>query len=509
MEFTHLHTHSNYSYGIGGSSNEDLIRQAKELGYKRLAITDKNTIAGTVEFYSICKELSIQPIIGCKIDDDTPDPRHYTILLCQSDLGYKHLCEILTRKKLDDTFDLIGILQLMHQGLFILTPSTSLINNLKNIPNVYGELILTESNRQNNRAVFEFCREHRIPSVLSNAVCFATPADYEKHQTLSAIKNLSTVFEEDLPVADQQQYLKPPDAMLKLGRSIPESIINTQKIAARCFLDFELRKYHCARYIGTDGRKLTSRKELLRKIVYAGLQKRYFGTESENIVQLSMLEKYKHIMQRVEYELEVITNLNYEDYFLICWDIVNYARSQGIWHVGRGSAANSIVSYCLEITEVDPLRYNLYFERFMNYARGSPPDIDIDFSWRYRDFMLNYIYNRYGKDHVAMLSAINTFRARGALREVAKAHGISERELNSFMKMVPRTRADNLPMLQQNYPEAKNLQFDGKLFDKIISIAAGLNGYPNYSGIHASGVVITEKPITYYSATLNAVPMDL
>ncbi|KAB2879252.1 DNA polymerase III subunit alpha [bacterium] len=491
--FTHLHVHSYYTYGKGSSSIESLVVRAKECGYDTLAITDLNTMAGTVEFYHMCREYGLFSIIGCEIDDPK-DSDLKAVLLCRNGTGYRRLCELVSARQIETGFDLAEALRQNAEGLFVLSYSAGLLQALKGyVIDLYGELVLLPSLKKRNRLIFEWCQKNKIPLVITNDVYFDEPAKHETYRILASIKQLTTVYDLQDEVTDEQ-YLKSPEEMKKGAASMKESLANVQKIVKACQFEFELKKYHCARYRTMDGKVIDSSPEMLRQLAHDGLIRRYAITDK------SKPFNYDVLIQRLNYELEVISNLNFCDYFLICWDMVTYAHSQGYWHVGRGSAANSLVSYCLGLTEVDPIRYNLYFERFLNYSRGKPPDIDLDFNWRFRDRMLEYIYRRYGQERVAMMSSIHTMHARGALREVAKAYGISERELDTFRKYIPHTLARNLEVLSTKYPEAKNLKLNSDLYQKILKTAAQLDGFPHYSGIHSSGVVITEKPITHNSA---------
>jgi DNA polymerase III alpha subunit len=217
-----------------------------------------------------------------------------------------------------------------------------------------------------------------------------------------------------------------------------------------------------------------------------------------------LVNKYQPItekaVKRLQYELEVIDNLGFCDYFLVVWDIVREARQRGMMTIGRGSAANSLVSYCLDFTQVDPIENNLYFERFLNRGRTSPPDVDLDFSWKERDEIVRYVYEKYGYNRVAMISTTVTFRARSAFRETAKAFGISEREISKFSKLIPWTSAANLPALSERFPESRSLDFSGEPWNSIVKIAGKLSGFPRHLSIHPGGIIITQEPITNYVA---------
>ena len=224
---------------------------------------------------------------------------------------------------------------------------------------------------------------------------------------------------------------------------------------------------------------------LLWKICFKGLESRYSSISDS-------------IIKRLQYELEVIDELGFCDYFLIVWDIVREARIREMVTIGRGSAANSLVSFCLGLTQVDPIEQNLYFERFLNRGRTSPPDVDLDFSWKERDEIVKYVFEKYGYDKVAMISTTVTFRARSAFRETAKVFGIPDAEISKFSKFIPWTSAHNLPMLAQKFPEAKSLKFDSEPWKSIIDVASKLSSFPRHLSIHPGGIVITSKPMTDY-----------
>lgn len=495
--FTHLHVKSAYSYGVGASTIEDLVDAACARGYSSLALTDRNTMVGAVEFYNRCVERNVHAVIGAEIDDASGVR---AVLLCRNVTGYHRLCEIISLRQLRERFDLAATLAEDRVGIWALSDSLSLLRHPALRNDIHGELVLAPERRRSNREVFRHCESSGIPMVITNDVCFAALEDYERHRVLAAIRSLQTVDDPQVPTVSAEQYLKSPADMERAARGLRGAMARTTEIAQHCQFAFELKKYHCARYPSGEPSDAA-----LHRIAMEGMVRRYerrwpsLTLRAQGKVLQVPHPEMERVRERIEYELEVIRNLNFADYFLICWDVVQFARRQGIWHVGRGSAANSLVSYCLELTEVDPIRYQLYFERFLNYARGSPPDIDLDFSWRHRDTILRYIYERYGHTRVAMMSSIHTLHARGALHEVAKAHGIGDRELAALRKYIPHVEARYLQDLRA-FPETKHLDMDNHLIRRVMQIAAEMEGYPQYSGIHASGVVITEKPVTYFSA---------
>ncbi len=285
-------------------------------------------------------------------------------------------------------------------------------------------------------------------------------------------------------IATEENYFKTADEMLKLWNALPEAIENTKRIADECNVDLEFGKYKHPKFPLPEGETSFS---YLWKIAFRGLE-----------------EKYKPITQkaiaRLQEELNVIEQLGFADYFLIVWDIAQQAKRMNMMMLGRGSAANSIVAYCLGLTQIDPLEHNLFFERFLNLGRASPPDIDLDFSWKERDAIVKYVFDKYGEDRVAMISTTVTFRARSAFREVAKVFGLSSSEISEYSQYIPWTSAANLPELAEKFPEAKNLKFDSEPIKTIVKIAQRLAGFPHHLSIHPGGIVISPEPITNFVA---------
>ena len=278
--------------------------------------------------------------------------------------------------------------------------------------------------------------------------------------------------------------LKNPQMLSELWGRIPDSLENLSYIVDNCNIDLELGKLKIPKFKVSDNRDVYS---YLWQLAFDGLENRY----SKITVK---------IRDRLKYELEVISELNLTDYFLIAWDIVREAKQRGMMSIGRGSAANSLVSYCLGFTEVDPIKYDLYFERLLNRNRSSLPDIDMDFSWQERDQLVKYVFNKYGYDRVAMISTHVTIQARSAFREVAKAFGISNAEISEKSKYIPWIRAMNLPNLSNLYPESRSLGFDQEPWKTIVEVACRLGDSPRHLSIHPCGLVISPNPITTYTA---------
>jgi len=283
---------------------------------------------------------------------------------------------------------------------------------------------------------------------------------------------------------DEEFYFKNPKLIEKKWASLPDTLNASEYIAENCNTDIKLNEYKFPFYSLPPGETSDS---LLWKESFKGLNEKY-----DKITDV--------IKDRLEMEFSVIKEMGFCDYFLIVWDIVNEAKNRGMLTIGRGSAANSLAAYCLGITQIDPIEQNLYFERFLNKARSSPPDFDIDFSWKERDEIIKYIFEKYGYENVAMISTTVTFRARSAFRETAKAFGFTNTEISRFSRRIPWTSAKNLPNLSKLFPESKGLKFNIEPWKSIIDIASKIAGFPRHLSIHPGGIVITPTKITDYVA---------
>ncbi len=333
--------------------------------------------------------------------------------------------------------------------------------------------------------MYNFARRNNLKIVASQPAYFLTPEDFQLHKVVTAIKLNSTL--ENLTneqVVDEEYYLQGPREIAEKWKALPEALWNAEFIARESNVDLKLGKYKFPYYPLPAGETPFS---YLWKIAFRGLEERY-----QPITELAV--------KRLQYELEVIDELGFSDYFLIVWDIVNTAKRRNMLTIGRGSAANSLVAYCLGLTQVDPLKHNLYFERFLNRGRLSPPDVDVDFSWKDRDEIVRYVFEKYGYDKVAMISTMTTFRARSAFRETAKVFGISNSEISKISRFIPWTSARNLPELSKKFPEARSLNLTHEPWRSIVNIASRLSGFPRHPSIHPSGIVITRTPITDYLA---------
>jgi len=532
-----LNVHSNYSMLVGAVRIEELIQRAKEFNLPAIALTDLNGMYGLIDFAKLAQEEGIKPILGVHIDDPV-DADLSAVLIAKNRDGYSNICRIITERQLNENFSLIETLKKYfvrnEKNLFVITSSLKLLNELKRIfgvitfDDLFVELFIVEktnseysSIRKKARELYDFATQNNLKFVASNPVYFLNKEDYLLHKVLLAIKFNTTLTHieyllqkknEDVKqkspvsiskfkkdkfsalsdigqkilklIANEENYFKSPDEMKRLWKSLPEAIENTYRIADECNVNLEFGKYKHPKFPLPEGETSFS---YLWKIAFRGLE-----------------EKYKPITQqavnRLQEELSVIEQLGFADYFLIVWDIAQQAKRMNMMMLGRGSAANSIVAYCLGLTQVDPLEHNLFFERFLNLGRASPPDIDLDFSWKERDAIVKYVFDKYGQDKVAMISTTVTFRARSAFREVAKVFGLSNSEISEFSQYIPWTSAENLPQLAEKFPEARHLKFDSEPFRTIIKIAQRLAGFPHHLSIHPGGIVISPEPITNFVA---------
>jgi len=532
-----LNVHSNYSMLVGAVRIEELIQRAKEFNLHAIALTDLNGMYGLIDFAKLAQEEGIKPILGVHIDDPV-DADLSAVLIAKNRDGYSNICRIITERQLNENFSLIETLKKYfvrnEKNLFVITSSLKLLNELKRIfgvitfDDLFVELFIVEktnseysSIRKKARELYDFANQNNLKFVASNPVYFLNKEDYLLHKVLLAIKFNTTLthieyllqkknedekhkspvsiskFKKDKfsalsdigqkilkLIANEESYFKSTDEMKRLWKSLPEAIENTYRIADECNVNLEFGKYKHPKFPLPEGETSFS---YLWKIAFRGLE-----------------EKYKPITQqavnRLQEELSVIEQLGFADYFLIVWDIAQQAKRMNMMMLGRGSAANSIVAYCLGLTQVDPLEHNLFFERFLNLGRASPPDIDLDFSWKERDAIVKYVFDKYGQDRVAMISTTVTFRARSAFREVAKVFGLSNSEISEFSQYIPWTSAENLPQLAEKFPEARHLKFDSEPFRTIIKIAQRLAGFPHHLSIHPGGIVISPEPITNFVA---------
>ncbi|GAB6283025.1 MAG: hypothetical protein STSR0008_17790 [Ignavibacterium sp.] len=488
-----LHIHSNFSMLQGVASIDGLIEKAKSYQLPSLALTDTNGMYGLISFFKKAKEENIKPLLGAYIDE--PNERNiYAIFIAKNQQGFSELCKIITNRKLKNDFSLFSLLQNPLQNLFIITPSIELLKSIsfssQMRENIFAELIASKKRNYKMRELFQYANEHKINYVASHPIYFLNKEDYPLHKVVSAIKNRTTIdnLQKD-ELVNEEFYFKDPKKLNRVWKNLPLALSNQLFIAENSNVDLQIGELKFPVYETSDK---TDSFTMLWSLAFEGLQRRYSQPNEQTLT-----EKIKN---RLMYELEVIHELNYVDYFLIVWDIVQEAKKRGMLLIGRGSAANSLLSYCLGITEVDPIKYNLYFERFLNRSRKTPPDVDLDFSWKERDEIIRYVFEKYGYDRVAMISTHITFRARSAFRETAKVFGFSDNEISKISKYIPWTDARNLPNITKLYPEAKKLKLDEEPFATIVSIASKLANFPRHLSIHPGGIIIAPDKITNYTA---------
>jgi len=449
--------HSYYSLRYGTFPVEDLINHAKQMGLKSLALTDINNSSGMIDFVKACNEQGLKPIGGMEFRDK--DTLLFTGI-ARNNEGFRELNEYRSAINLGERK--LQPLAPDFQNVYVIYPFGKEINRALKAyefigikPSETGKLL-----RLNNQTLLG-------KMVIRQPVTFSDPKTFYLHKNLRAIDhNLLLSRLKPGMYADKDEYFVPQKEVLKAFESYPQIIENTRRITDQCRIDFDFKSPKNKR---TFTGNINDDKALLEKLTMDGFQYRY-GKQN------------KKAEERVRIELEIIHKLKFSAYFLIAWDIIRYSMSQGFYHVGRGSGANSIVAYCLKITDVDPIDLNLYFERFLNPKRSVPPDFDIDFSWKDREKVQEYIFKRYGARHAALLGTSVTFKGKSIYRELGKVHGLPKEEIDLLSKYpdqeVPKTRINR----------------------HIDAIAKMLTDFPNQRSIHAGGVLISEEPITCYSA---------
>jgi DNA-directed DNA polymerase III PolC len=502
--FTHLHTHSYYSLLDGVNSPEELLLAAKKQGMQALALTDHNGLYGAVEFYEKAREYNIKPLIGAEI---TLDDGYALILLVKDQTGYRNLCQIISTGHLEGghlNFKCaLATVKKYKQGLIVLSGGnkgkiTSLLKNHQLQPaidearlmhklfaeNFYLEMQhFTGQDTLSNLRLRDIAAEQKLPLVATNDVHFTVSKDWNIRRLLHAIDQ-NSLLENVTSAGISEQFLKPPALMQTLFRAFPEAVSNTQKIVRQCRFDFELGR---PIFPSVELPRGESSFSYLWKCCFTGATQRYQPLTQE-------------VLKRLEYELKIIHELGFSEYFLIVKEIVDFCRREHIPCVGRGSAADSLVSYVLGITQVCPLRHNLYFERFLNPQRKDPPDIDLDLCWKNRDRVLNHVYEKYGQHRTAMICTFNTFQGRSAIRDIAKTHGLPEDEIAKITKHLPFHAIDRLEEVINTLPEMRELRRNLPLYEEIMRLAQRLADFPRHLSIHPGGVLIAPDKITHYTA---------
>ncbi len=474
-EFVHLHVHSAYSLvggGAGASSLEALVAAALERGMTALAVTDTNGVYGAMDFRRMARAYGIKPVYGAFLETET----ERGVLLPLDAKGWATLCRAISARHRDAGFSLSGQLCADRAGLVVLTNDTALLDRVARktgTENLYVELVPGRG----REAAQAFGRRHGLPPVATNAVYFAHPQDHARHRLLRAIGLNATLT--TLPpgtVAPRDEWLKPPAEMARLFPDCPEALENAARLAERCAGEPPEGRVILPQLAGAEALAK------LRSLLEVRIRCRYDGDIVSPVVR-----------ERIEHELAIIAAKHYADYFLVVWDIVEHAPT----HCGRGSVANSIVSYCLGLTHVDPLRHGLVFERFLNPGRRDPPDADLDFPWDERDRALAYVFRKYGSERAAMVANHVTFQRRAALREVAKVYGRPATEITAVTKRLPWS--DGGPLTEQlaRHPNFRSLALGGA-WPEIAALAESLVGLPRHLSLHPGGVVIVPDALTNY-----------
>jgi len=464
--FTHLHVHSNYTFCRGAGRMEDLVDAALNRGMTAMALTDTNGMYGLVWFLQYAAERGLRPIVGAEVAAET----ERAVVLARNRQGYGTLCRIISRCLSETGFSLTDALMENREHLTVLSDQIPLLQALGR-QNGTSRLYVELNDPRTEPPLVEFSRRSGIPPVATNDVYFADPSDFPLHRLLRAIDlntSLSRVPREEMAMEDR--WLKPGKEMACRYPHLHRALENTERIAEECSADLDVGKLVFPSFDPPGGEDAF---EYLREECYRGAEQRY-GELSDSV------------LKRLRHELEIIRDKGFATYFLVVRDIVRRSART----CGRGSAAASLVSYCLGITHVEPITHNLFFERFLNEGRTDPPDIDIDFPWDERDEVFDYVFRQYGLDRAAMISNHVGFGARAAVREVAKVYGLPEQEISSVTKRMGHFwRVSQLEDSLNHHPVYKNMDLKPP-WPEIVRLAMKLEGYPRHVSVHCGGIVI-------------------
>ena len=532
MSFTHLHVHTEFSLLDGSSKIKEITKRAKELGMDSLAITDHGVMYGAIDFYRAALANGIKPIIGCEVyvapgsrfdkEANAGEDRYYhLILLAENNKGYANLCKIVSKGFVDGFYYKprvdYEVLREFHEGIICL--SACLAGEVQRFlargdyqagkeaalryldifgkDNYFLELqdhgILEQ--KTVNQQLLRLSDELGVDLVCTNDVHYTYADDVEAHDILLCIQTGKKKSDEDrMRYEGGQYFLKSPEEMADLFKYAPQALENTEKIAKRCNVTFEFGVTKIPSFPVPKGYTSWT---YLKELCENGLHKRYpvFKGEKDENCKLSREE----LEDRLNYELNTIKSMGYIEYFLIVWDFIHFAKSSGIAvGPGRGSAAGSIVSYCLEITDIEPMRYNLIFERFLNPERVSMPDIDVDFCIERRQEVIDYVGRKYGKDHVAQIVTFGTLKAKGVIRDVARVLDMPYAQADAIAKMIPNDLHMTLDIALKQSKELRDLYERDSDVKYLIDMSKRLEGLPRHASMHAAGVVICGKPVDEY-----------
>ena len=522
--FTHLHLHTEYSLLDGMNRISELPQYIKDLGMNACAITDHGAMFGVVDFYKACKKAGIKPIIGCEVytaartmfDKDSERDRYsgHLILLAETQQGYSNLVKIVSRSYVDGFYYKPrvdkNLLRQYSEGIICL--SGCLAGNVQRMLNLadydgarrealelldifgHGNFFLEIQNHhlEEDPRVMEGLKELSadigVPLVATNDAHYMKRQDATAQDVLMCIQTQASVSEKDrMRFENDEFYVKSEAEMLELFPDIPDAVERSQEIADRCDVNFTFGDYHLPEYIPPDGK---STEEYLRELCVRGLEKRY-GREA-----VSAESPYR---QRLETELKVIEGMGYVEYFLIVWDFIHYAKTNGIAvGPGRGSAAGSIVAYSLDITEIDPIKYNLIFERFLNPERVSMPDIDIDFCIERRQEVIDYVVRKYGHDKVSQIITFGTLKAKAAVRDIARALDATYAEGDEIAKAIPNELGITIAKALEVNQDLRRRYESEPLVKQVLDLSMALEGLPRHASTHAAGIVISKMPLDEY-----------
>ena len=521
MGFVHLHVHTEYSLLDGSNKITEYVARVKELGMDSAAITDHGVMYGVIDFYREARKAGINPILGCEVyvapnsrfDRELTggDDRYYhLVLLAENNEGYANLMKIVSKGFVDGYYYKPRVdkelLREYHEGIIALSAclagevqrylSRGLYEDAKEKALEYQDIFgrgnyflelqdhgIPEQALVNQR-LLQMSEELGIELVATNDVHYTYAEDEKAHDILLCIQTAKKLSDENrMRYEGGQYYVKSPQEMEELFPYARQAVENTQRIADRCHVEIEFGVTKLPRYDVPDG--MTSW-EYLNKLCFEGLERRYGDQAKEN-------------QERLRYELGVIQNMGYVDYFLIVWDFIKYAKDNGIpVGPGRGSAAGSIVSYCLGITDIDPLRYQLLFERFLNPERVSMPDIDVDFCFERRQEVIDYVVRKYGKDRVVQIVTFGTLAARGVIRDVGRVMDLPYAFVDSIAKMIPKELNITIAKALEMNPELRKTYETDEQVKNVIDMSKRLEGLPRHTSMHAAGVVISQKSVDEY-----------
>ncbi len=523
MEFTHLHVHTEYSLLDGSSKIKEITARAKELGMDSMAITDHGVMYGVIDFYRACKDNGIKPILGCEVyvapgsrfekeAGDNSDRYYHLVLLAENNKGYSNLMKIVSRGFTEGFYYKprvdYEVLEQYHEGIIALSAclagevqrnlARGLYENgceaAKKYEKIFGKgnffLELQDHGIPEqtyvNQQLVKMSHELDIELVATNDIHYTYAEDADAHDILLCIQTGKKVTDENrMRYEGGQYYCKSPEEMAQLFKYAPQAITNTHKIAERCNVEIEFGVTKLPKYEVPEGFDSWT---YLNYLCDNGMKKRYEG-------DADIEEKKK----RLEYELSVIKTMGYVDYFLIVWDYINFAKTNDIAvGPGRGSAAGSIVSYCLGITDIDPIKYNLIFERFLNPERVSMPDIDVDFCYERRQEVIDYVVRKYGKDRVVQIVTFGTMAARAVIKDVGRVLDLPYAMVDTIAKMIPRELGITIDKALKLNPDLKSIYDTDPQVKDLIDKSKRLEGLPRHASMHAAGVLISQKAVDEY-----------